>query len=274
MTNNPNYTFYHSMKYPIPRQDVFFHYKQKNTQLPDIKKRLSREIKNSHTQKLCNIIQKYNTVLRSIPFVEHIFLCDGITFNANKATSDIDLLFIVKEWYIRRARLASTLLTRRAGRKRSYKNKAGKCDCIFYITPSHYNLSSIKEREEDVYLAYRIAHLVPIVSYNPTTINNIYSQNKRIHKIIPNHPLKPTISLGLPLYTQKTKKHKIIEKSFNGYLWYVAERLIKHIRKPLVIIKKKYRKHQTSTIIIQDNILKFHKDKRKKINNTIQEAIK
>ena len=274
MNNNLNNIFYDSMKYPIPTQDIFFRYKQKNTQLPSIKKGFSRKKKNPHTEKLCHIVKKHNTILRSIPFVQHIFLCDGISFNANKETSDIDLFFVVKEWYIRRARLASTLLTRRTWRKRSYKKKTGKCDCIFYITPSHYDLNPIKERDEDTYLTYRIAHLVPIVSYSPTTINNIYTKNKRIQNIIPNHPLRQTIFLDLPIYTQATKTHKIIEKLCSGYVWNLTEELIKHIRKPLVIIKKKWRKHQSSSIIIKKNILKFHKDARKRINNTIQEATK
>lgn len=262
------------MKYPLPKQEIFFYYKQKEKQLPKTEEWFSRETKNIHTQRLCNITKKYNAVLRSIPFIEHIFLCDGITFNANKETSDIDLFFVVKEWYIRRARLISTLLTRRAWRKRSYKNKAWKCDCIFYITPSHYDLSSIKEKQEDIYLAYRIAHLVPLISYNPKTLNNIYTQNQRIQKTIPNHQLTPTISLDLPVYTKPTKTHKIIENILGWYLGNIAEELIKHIRKPLVIIKKKYRKHQSWSIIIENNILKFHKDMRKTINNAIYKAVK
>jgi predicted nucleotidyltransferase len=39
-------------------------------------------------------IEKLKPILKSIPFIEHIYLCNSITFNSLNKESDIDLFII------------------------------------------------------------------------------------------------------------------------------------------------------------------------------------
>ncbi|MDR0650197.1 MAG: hypothetical protein LBG59_02025 [Candidatus Peribacteria bacterium] len=41
-------------------------------------------------------IEKYATLYKSLPFVEEIYLCNSITFNALHQDSDIDLFIIAR----------------------------------------------------------------------------------------------------------------------------------------------------------------------------------
>ena len=73
--NNTKHPFYTTMNYPIPKQKEFFAYKQKkNTE--KIQKKFSRETINPHTQRLTTIVQQHEEIIKSIPFVKHIYLCD------------------------------------------------------------------------------------------------------------------------------------------------------------------------------------------------------
>jgi predicted nucleotidyltransferase len=55
-------------------------------------------------------IQSYARLYRSIPFVEQIYLCNSITFNALHEGSDIDILIITKPGMLWLARARSWLM--------------------------------------------------------------------------------------------------------------------------------------------------------------------
>lgn len=107
---------------------------------------------------------------KNIPFVKAIYLCDGISFNASKETSDIDLFFVVEDGCIRRARLCSVLLFWLLGLKESFYHKAGKFDLIFYVTQSHTNLKKIAISPSNPYLYHWLSHLIPIYTEQTNTI--------------------------------------------------------------------------------------------------------
>ena len=55
-------------------------------------------------------VLKYSRLYRSIPFVEQIYLCNSITFNALHEESDIDILIIAKPGMLRLARAWSRFM--------------------------------------------------------------------------------------------------------------------------------------------------------------------
>jgi len=79
------------MQYPIPTAPQYFYYKQKidkpiPNQLP--------QIPTAATQEKLTILKKYARLRKHLPYIEHIYLCDSMSFNASHTGSDIDLLFI------------------------------------------------------------------------------------------------------------------------------------------------------------------------------------
>ena len=138
--------------------------------------------------------------------------------------------------------------------------------CSFFITSDQQNLYSISLPSLDVYLAYRIAHLVEIYKSDPSEESTFFSQNKRIKWILPNFPEKQTISLWITPFSWNTKFKKIIEFIGTWFIGNIFEKIFKFIQKFIIRIKKIRNPELNKDIIISDSMLKFHKDIREKIS--------
>jgi len=245
------------MKYPIPDQEQYFYYKNKYTKKINPPQ---KNIYNIATQIRKQKINKYNRLRRNLPYIEHIYLCDSISFNAADEWSDIDLFFIVKHGCIRRARLLSVIICSILGIKRSLQKKSGLFDLIFYVDEKHTDIQDIALQPEDIYLTYRLAHLIPLYQHKPY---NIYTDNTRIQKTLPNFPMEHVTTWETKKWSEWFKNvWEIVLWSKPDNFW---EYIIKSIRKPLVIRKKKRHKESWRGIAIGDHMLKFHKDKRMEI---------
>ena len=95
------------MNYPVPKNtELFFQYSDtehtnatkhlKNTTKNEQENSFSRDKKCDHMDEYLQEIKRLESTFQSIPFVEQIFLCNSISFNALDKNSDIDL-FIVAE---------------------------------------------------------------------------------------------------------------------------------------------------------------------------------
>ena len=92
------------MKYPVPKKTEYFLQYSNNI----VNKQLAcnpfkEEIGDFSRDKKCEYMDEYikeikrlEYVFKSIPFIEQIYLCNSITFNALDKNSDIDLFIISK----------------------------------------------------------------------------------------------------------------------------------------------------------------------------------
>ncbi len=275
LDDNQHLVFYKIMQYEVPKEYSYFLFEKKAREnqeailrakeFPPDEQKYSWEKKNPYMDDFLAIIKKYTWLYMSIPFVQSIYLCNSITFNAIKEDSDIDLFIIVKKWALWRARLRSTLLFFIFGLKRGRPRGKKRKFCLsFYITNTHQNLYNIMLPQNDIYFTYRLAHLVPIYQ---ETQENIYKYNKRLESVLPNFPGKHCIDLNItPIIGKKTRFKKITEFLFGWPIGWIREQLIKLIRLPIVIYKTKQLGEKWWGIIINNNILKFHRDIRKKIH--------
>jgi len=257
--------FYKAMHYPTPKNYQLFSTQKtenpKNIQSTTFSRYHESELQKEYTSH----IQKSLPLLKSLPFVKEMYLCNSITFNALKESSDIDLFIITTKNALRRARFFSVLILRITKKIRKKTRKKKFC-LSFYCTEDKKNLYPICLDRGDIYLHYRIAHLVPLYT-NPQQKKNIREENKRITELLPNLPLKQNIQLSVNTVINKkifeyTKK--IIEFLLTNKLGSIIERTIKQIRSPLVIRKKSKLWSRGEWIIINENILKFYEDKREK----------
>ncbi len=274
---NQDLLFYKIMWYPVPINYQNFLIdpkrkqpkKQQETKLKEDKINFSRKKENPYLKDFFDEINKHKKLFKSLPFIKSIYLCNSITFNALKEDSDIDLFIVTEPWAMRRARFFSVLFFSILGLKRSLKRSSKKFCLTFYVTQNAQNLYNISLPQVDIYLIHRLAHLVPIYheDYKNNNNNNIYKHNKRQNNFMPNFPNKQLISLKYnKLYTWKSFLKKTIEFFLKKRRWRIIESLIKHIRSPIVIRKTKQHKKGGWGIVISDSMLKFHKDKRKKIH--------
>jgi len=264
-SNSKELLFYKIMKYPIPTNYEFFLFWKKSKEKKEKKEtQFSRDTKCELMDQYIDYINKFRNIYKNIPFIKEIYLCNSITFNALHPNSDIDIFIVTKKNSLRRWRFFSVLIFFLLGIKR-WKNKEKKFCLSFYTTEDNRNLYPICIEKNDIYLSYWLSHLVPLYIEDPD-FKNIYEENKWINSTIPNHPQKHIINIWNNQLKWKTILKQIIEKILGWIQWKILEQIIKFIRLPIVITKSKRPKNKWSWIIINNKMLKFHRDIRLKIH--------
>jgi hypothetical protein len=121
--------------------------------------------------------RRYGKLLRFIPFVRGVFLCNNLSFGIATEGGDIDLFIVsdVKHLWLSRFLVTvffHVLRVRRHGRK--IQNRI----CLsFFTTEDHLDLSSILIAPQDMYLAYWVLGLKPIVGWR--VYHRILQENKK-----------------------------------------------------------------------------------------------
>ena len=273
----PYLRFYEIMNYPVPKNsELFFQYSDnQHTNANKLAKELSeenpeesfsRDKKSEYLDEYLQEIKRLESTFQSIPFVEQIFLCNSISFNALDENSDIDLFIIAEPWRIRTVKFRSMLLFTLKWAKRFWKNSRKKICLSFFITSNAQNLYPISLPSLDIYLAYRIAHLVLIYQPNEEINNSFFESNKRVKWILPNYQEKQTISLWIDSFTWNTKFKNIMETLWDWLIWNIFEQIVKHIQKAIIRIKRIRNPILNKDVIVSDTMLKFHQDIREKIS--------
>ncbi|MEI6426571.1 MAG: hypothetical protein WCO66_04435 [Candidatus Absconditabacteria bacterium] len=267
-SNDDKLIFYDIMGYPVPQQREYFVCSEEKTQGIEIDKevnQISRKEKNPLVEEYLRYIEKRQRLFSLLPFVKTVYLCNSITFNSIHTDSDIDVFIVCKDKTLRRSRFWSVMIFRITGLKRSIRNKKKKFCLSFYVTENHQNLYNISLPKTDIYLAYWIAHLVPI--YEETAGNaDIYKHNTRIQSLLPNISTQQNIFLNIPCISGNSKFKKILEFMQKGRWGKFIEYCIETIWLPIIIYKIKKLDHQGQDIIVNNFMLKFYADKRKKIS--------
>lgn len=177
--------FYKVMKYPVPKQYKIFLTKKNTDTQAGQNLDFSRKHRNPYMDEYINHINKFRRIFKNIPFVQEIYLCNSMSFNALKDGSDIDLFFVCKRGALRRARFFSVAAMTIMGAIR--KRKIRKKFCMtFYITPEAKNLYQQSLPKTDIYLAYWLAHLIPLYQEELNQPENIYHHNQWLKQILPN----------------------------------------------------------------------------------------
>ena len=273
----PYLRFYEIMKYPVPKNaELFFQYSDtENTNANKLLKNIdkdewwnsfSRDQKSEYMDEYLQEIKRLKTTFQSIPFVEQIFLCNSISFNALDKNSDIDLFIIAEPGRIRTVKFRSMILFTLKWAKRFWKKTRKKICLSFFITSDSQNLYPISLPSLDIYLAYRIAHLVLIYQPDKEIDNSLFENNKWVKWILPNFQEKQTISLWINHFSWNTKFKNIMETLWDWFIWNIFERIIKHIQKAIIRLKRIRNPVWNKDVIVSDTMLKFHQDIREKVS--------
>lgn len=273
----PYLRFYEIMEYPVPKNaELFFQYSDtENTNANKLLKdtfeensddTFSRDQKSEYMDEYLNEIKRLKSTFQSIPFVEQIYLCNSISFNALDENSDIDLFIIAEPWRIRTVKFRSMILFMLKWAKRFWKKSRKKICLSFFITSDQQNLYPISLPSLDIYLAYRIAHLVLIYQSEEEVNNSFFESNKRVKWILPNYQEKQVISLWINPSYWNSKFKDIMGTLWNCFLWNIFERIVKHMQKAIIRIKRIRNPIWNKDVIISDSMLKFHQDIREKVS--------
>lgn len=262
--------FYDVMDYPVPKDKELFFLshsiddKPQNIDYSQIK--FSWDTKSKYMPEYIQKINKYWWLYRSLPFVQDIYLCNSITFNALNSASDIDLFIVVKNNRLWLARFFSAFLFFVLWQKRTKISFIKKFCLSFYVTQDSMNLYPISLKPMDLYLIYWLAHLVPLYLENPWN-NNIYENNKWINSFLLNFPMQHVINIWTKQFTWSNWFKRFIERIFGWIIWNIFEKFIKVIWIPVIITKNKKLWKKARWVFVSDKMLKFHwNDIRKKVN--------
>jgi hypothetical protein len=272
-----SHIFYNIMHYPVPSPATQFSWLEETNTTYNIvyPEYWSREQEPSAimSEYLDHII-KYGWLYRSIPFVEQIYLCNSITFNALHEESDIDVLIISKPGMMWLARFRSWIMFTIIWLKRFWYSKTMKFCLSYYIDREHCNLYRTALQPYDLYLCHWITHLVPLYSANTSYINEIYTSNHWITHFLPHISLSQNIFLWIDLITGETWFKRMIEKItiWLPWLWHLYIILIKAIWLPILTYKTRKLGDKWRGIIISDTMLKFYHDRRKRVNYQYKQA--
>jgi len=268
--------FYEIMHYPVPkRSDIYFqysnsHHNKKNNLLKisetENKEDFSRDKKSKYMDEYLQEIKRLKDTFKSIPFVEEIYLCNSITFNALDKDSDIDIFIITQPWRIRSTKFRSMILFTLKNAKRFGKYIRKRICLSFFITSDQQNLYPISLPSMDIYLAYRISHLVLIYKRENNKQPTFFKQNQRVKGILPNFQEKQTISLWIKTFEWNTKLKNFLEFIWNWFFWNIFEHIIKIIQILIIKLKILINPIWNKDVITTDTMLKFHKDIREKIS--------
>lgn len=238
-----------------------------------------RRRREKHARKLWKKTYFYLKFLKCVPFLKMVAVCNTLAFNHPEKNSDIDLFIVTKKNRLWTARVLVTFLLQILGVRRHGKKVSGRFCLSFWCTDEAINLENIQIKPKDPYLAFWILTLQPIL--DNSLYKNFIQKNeiwiKKKYGLVPPllgevrrgtvpkpHQTFPSNKSSNPLY-QGGFISKFLEKILNGKFGNFIENKLKTKLKPRAEKKAKLAGPESS-IIISDQMLKFHNhDKRKEI---------
>jgi len=226
-----------------------------------IETRLSRY---ALAEKKLKIAKRVIKILKYLPFIKLMAICNSLSYRNANQESDIDLFIITSKNRIWLVRLFSILVIAVMG-LRPPKNKVKDKICLsFFTTEENLDLSQVKITAEDIYLVFWLATLRPIYERD-----NFYEKfieaNSWFKKYLPNWQ---SLKMGYRFRVEDNKFScfvwQVREFIFGGFLGNWLESFCKKIQMKFMSQKKKDQaivgdKH----VIISDTMLKFHENDRR-----------
>ena len=270
--------FYDFMKYPRTNHSWFGQYlplwTMENNRLPiTVESGFFREEECWLLDEYRQYISRFGWLWRSLPFVEAIYLCNSITFNALKQGSDIDLLIVTRPGYIWITRLMSWLfmiilwIKNWSTSPEDPTSKAKKFCLSFYVDQQHQNLYQLAVKPQDPYLVYWLLHLVPLYYYNSTSdYPDMYQENAWIKNYVTWYTWGQIVDLNIDIVRWSNWFKEFFEKVVcYKKLWRIWNQLIKVVWLPILYYKiRRIGTEKSWWIIVGDTMLKFHVDLRKR----------
>lgn len=201
--------------------------------------------------------------LQMIPFIRGVYVCNNLSFGIATSKGDIDLFIITHPRHLFLCRFFTTLFFHILGIRRHGKKIKDRFCLSFYTTEDNLDIASLALKPYDIYLAYWLTSLVPIIDkdiYKKLLIQNKnwladYFDANTLERFSKKHntPQKQPI-----LEILQKIQEQIWETSWGRW----CEKKMADYQKGR--IKKHYTQlKNTSGIIIAEKMLKFHNEDRR-----------
>jgi len=212
------------------------------------------------------IARRAARLLSWIPFTRLVAICNTLGFGVAEETSDIDFFVIVKKGRVWSSRFFCVLTLTLFGLYRRGKRIKDKICLSFFVDEENLNLERVAlDKEQDIYLIYWAANLVPLIDREDTLLK-FWRANDWIKKNLANFDFE-----NWQLDSRKIKENlaaswllRILEFFGGGILGNWMEKILKAIQ--LLKMRGNNINQQIengSAVIVRDTMLKFHKADRR-----------
>lgn len=201
-------------------------------------------------------------LVRILPFIKMIAVCNTLAFHNATKNSDIDLFIVAKEGRLFIVRFLTVFLFSILGVRRHGEKIAGRFCLSFYVTDEFLNLKPVQLGADDIYLPFWIITLRPVCGL--ATYKKFLSENAWASEYFGGRAVGPGLNIMKTAIVAKIIS-AFFEFLLNGKLGSMVEEKLRKIQ---------FKRHQVnlskfgqeSSIIVTEKMLKFHNvDKRHEI---------
>ena len=211
-------------------------------------------------------------LIRSIPFLRAVFVCNTVGSEQANNDSDIDFFIITEKNRIWITRLLITFWLELFRLRRTNKRIKNKVCLSFYVTVDNLDLASVRAAEDDVHFCYWLKQMLPV--FDP---DNYYSKflqaNQWTKKYLPNADQNQASPYVFKIEGSRFGKiwkkfwEKMWEGSYGDLINSQAKKIqlakMKFSGKEVIDGRPACRQAGDKGVVISDGILKFHeKDSR------------
>lgn len=250
--------FFQKLRHNISHKDVaeYFEVSEKEVSLLKATKEyeISTKEHREWSQKYLKKAKKYLPLLRFLPFVRGVAVCNSVALGTSDKNSDIDLLIITAPNRIWTARIFCTFFLHFLGVRRHHQKVAGRFCLSFFVTQEAIDFENIALQPRDPYLAFWVSSLMPL--FGRDVFQKIQKQNTdwiQKHTGI-------TVRFDAGKCPRGDSKIRSVLEKICGK-WF--EHFIKGILKPRAEKKRTQLKDDSGTVI-SDTMLKFHNSDRRR----------
>lgn len=235
--------------------------------LPGRKEIVDTRIKRyNHTLRKIKRIHLISNFFKFIPSISLIAIGNSIGAHNLKDSGDIDLLIITKPQAIWTTRFITTSLMKITGLRPQENNQKDKICLSFFLTEKSQDLNQLKACKEDHYLTHWLSNLYPIYNKN-NAYEKLIGSNAWLHYALPNWK---TIKSNPKYYIETNEEPTDLPKKPSK-----TEIRLKKLQLKILPQEIKNSMNTNTSVIVNDNILKFHtKDRRIEYNNLFNQKWK
>ena len=193
-------------------------------------------------------------ILRFMPFVKMIAVCNTLAYNNSRRQGDIDLFVVTKRRRVWQTRFwIAGFLTLFRLRPKPGKTQDTICP-TFFVDEDSLDFEKLA-LENDIYFSYWVKQLVPV--YDEGVYNKFINANLWAKKKLPNClPISPTSRRFL-------ERVGWLKKIFNAVGYFLPESLFKKYQLKVMPEGLKQMANKDSRVVVKDYMLKFHDNDRR-----------
>ncbi len=219
-----------------------------------------------------NIAVRAVKIIRALPYIKYIAVCNSLAYNNASEGSDIDLFVIAEAGKLWRARFVAATLMQLLRWRPTEKVSKDKICLSFLIADNGLDIEAMAI-ENDIYLKYWLIQLVPL--YDPSNLQEklMAANDKWLRKDLPNYLVYKTndfrivkdgiFSRIIKFILELILRPKFIESLLRRFQFAILSNDLKTIA------------NKDTRVVMNDKILKFHVlDRREQYRDKYLERIK